>query len=289
MADIVWRNLDQAALDAQYTTRNQIGSAYDAWNSARRRDSEEARRLLNPVLDVAYGPGARQRLDLFPPPKGVTSPPTAIFFHGGFWKSGDKGDLSLVALGLRSLGAAIVLPNYPLCPVASIHDAVDSALQAVRWVVAHAKEFAANPSNIWLCGHSSGAHLAASCCARLSRESSDDTRVSVKAAIVSSGMYKLEPIRLSYLNRDLRLKQEDVVQLSPAIAASFLNIPVIVAVGEEESPEFIHQSEDLAGGIKRLGAIASLHHVPGTNHYTMLEQWRPGSGLLTGFQALLAG
>ena len=262
MAEVVWKNMDQAALDAQYTTRNQIGAAYEAWNLARRSNSEQARRVLKPVLSIAYGTGARQRLDLFLPPEGVASAPTAIFFHGGFWKSGDKGDVSLVACGLRSIGAAVVLPNYPLCPAGSIHDAVDSAMQAVMWVVAHAKEFAADPNKIWLCGHSSGAHLAASCCAGLSRESADDILTAVKAAIVTSGIYQLEPIRRSYLNSDARLSDDDVAELSPATSATFLNIPVMVAVGEEESSEFIHQSEDFVSAITPLGAVASFYRVP---------------------------
>jgi arylformamidase len=197
--------------------------------------------------------------------------------------------LSLVASGLRSVGAAVVLPNYPLCPAASIYDAVDSAMQAVMWVVAHAQEFAADPNNIWLCGHLSGAHLAASCCAGLSGKSADEILAAVKALIVTSGMYQLEPIRRSYLNGDARLSEDDVTQLSPATAASFLNVPVMVAVGEEESSEFIHQSEDFVAVIKPLGATASFYRVPGTNHYTMLEQWRPASGMLNRFQTLLAG
>ena len=137
-------------------------------------------------------------------------------------------------------------------------------------------------------GHSSGAHVAASCCAGLSRESADDILTAVKAAIVTSGMYQLEPVRRSYLNSDARLNEYDVSELSPATAASFLNIPIMVAVGEEESSEFIHQSEDFVRAIKTRGAMASFYCAPGTNHYTMLEQWRAGSGLLTRFQALLA-
>ena|SRR5689334_12013869 len=283
----IWKSFDQAALDAQYTTRNQIGAGYDAWNTARRRNSEEARRTLKPVLDLPYGDRARQRLDLFPPPEGAVSPPIAIFFHGGFWKSGDKGDLSLVASGLRSLGAAAVLPNYPLCPVASIDDAVSSAMAAVAWVAARAREFVADPAPIWLCGHSSGAHLAASCCARLARQSGD-VAAAVKGAILTSGMYELEPVRRSYLNQDAKLSEADVAALSPARANTFLRIPVLAAVGDQESSEFIQQSEDLAAVIKHLGAAVSLFRVPATSHYTMLEQWRPGSELLTRFRSLLA-
>lgn len=110
----------------------------------------------------------------------------------------------------------------------------------------------------------------------------------MKAAIVTSGIYQLEPIPRSYLNSDARLSDDDVAELSPATSATFLNIPVMVAVGEEESLEFIHQSEDFVGAITPLGEVASFYRVPRTNHYTMLEQWRTGSGLVTRFQTLLA-
>ena len=110
----------------------------------------------------------------------------------------------------------------------------------------------------------------------------------MKAAIVTSGIYQLEPIPRSYLNSDARLSDDDVAELRPATSATFLNIPVMVAVGEEESLEFIHQSEDFVSAIAPLGAGASFYRVPRTNHYTMLEQWRTGSGLLIRFQTLLA-
>jgi arylformamidase len=100
-------------------------------------------------------------------------------------------------------------------------------------------------------------------------------------------MYELEPVRRSYLNKDARLSEHDVADLSPVRADAFLQIPVVLAVGVDESSEFIEQSESLAAAIGRLGATVSFVRVPATSHYTMLDQWRPDSDLLTRFRSLL--
>lgn len=161
-------------------------------------------------------------------------------------------------------------------------------IEAVRWVVAHAKEFGADPNKILLCGHSSGAHLAVSCCVRLAREYADNAGHAVKAAIVTSGIYDLEPVRRSYLNGDARLSRVDVAQLSPATAVTCLKIPIMVAVGEDESSEFIKQSDNLVSALRLLGAMPTFYPIYGTNHYTMLEQWRPGSELLNRWNATIS-
>jgi arylformamidase len=289
MDSAVWHIMDQEALDKQYATRSQIGDGYSAWNAARRSASAEARVTLKPLLDIPYGQGARQRLDLFAAPRSSAPNPIAVFFHGGFWKSGDKDDLSLVATGLRSLGASTILPNYPLSPAATVQDAVESCLEAVAWVVKHANEFGGDPNNIWLCGHSAGAHLAVSCCERLAADKSGSQPAkAVKAALVTSGIYQLEPIRLSYLNKDLNLRKSDADKLSPTNAAAFLKIPVVVAVGEDESAEFIRQSEALVAAIESLGAEVAFCIIPATSHYTMIEQWRPDSDLLSRFKSAMS-
>src|SRR5262249_58489747 len=96
----VWRDYDQAALDAQYDTRAQIGDRYDAFSAERSRASLEARERLSPRLDVAYGAGPRQRLDIFPPPVGVSAAPIAGFLPGGVLRAGGQCDLSYIAPGL---------------------------------------------------------------------------------------------------------------------------------------------------------------------------------------------
>ncbi len=238
---------------------------------------------LHTVLDP------RHRLDIFPAPRTGGPAPAAIFFHGGFWRSGDKADLSLVAFGLRGLGASVFVVNYPLCPGASVEDAVGSARDDTRWIAANAANFGADPDRIFVFGHSTGAHLAAMCFCGGGRHRTELPHGMIKGALLTSGMYELEPIRLSSLNADLHLEPDDVASLSPARLRSSASGPIVVAVGDQETSEFRRQSESFAHAMTSGGASAHLAVVPDANHYTMLEQWRPGSHLLTLFQSLVRG
>jgi arylformamidase len=284
----VWRDFDQATLDAEYNTRLQAGDDHEAWTAERQNASAETRRLLSPRLDVAYGPGPRHRLDIFPAPPGASPAPIAMFIHGGYWMSGDKSNFSLIANGLHGLGAAVVVISYPLCPAASFADVVAAPRDAVRWIIAHASEFAGDPDRLWLFGHSAGAHLVAMCCCGGGRDASALPPGTVKGAVMTSGMYDLEPIQLSYLNSDLHLGPNDVARFSPVRLEPGAAGPLIVAVGAMETAEFIRQAEEFADTLAAKGTRARLAIVPDTNHYTMLAQWRtPGSHLLAQFQSLV--
>jgi arylformamidase len=285
----VFQDYDQAALDAQYKTRTQMHGDHEAWSRDRRNASAEARRLLSPRLDVAYGPGPRQRLDVFPAPEGISPAPVAIFIHGGFWKGGDKSDFSLVANGLRSLGATVFVISYPLCPAAAMAEVVASARDATLWVSAHAAEFGGDPDRLWLFGHSTGAHLVAMCCCGEGRYPNELPTGMVKGALMTSGMYDLEPIRLSYLNADLHLGPDDVAHFSPTRLEPTAAGPLIVAAGTGETAEYLRHATDFAAAMKAKGARAHLVVVPDIHHYTMLQEWRmPGSRLLTQFRSLTA-
>src|SRR5690606_33435411 len=65
-------------------------------------------------LDIAYGAGERQKLDLFLPegkPAGL-----AIFIHGGYWRALDRKSASHFARGALARGWAMAVPSYTLCP-----------------------------------------------------------------------------------------------------------------------------------------------------------------------------
>lgn len=65
-------------------------------------------------LDHAYGPGAREALDLFLPrgePTGL-----CVFVHGGYWLRFDRSYWSHLAAGALARGWAVAMPSYDLCP-----------------------------------------------------------------------------------------------------------------------------------------------------------------------------
>lgn len=65
-------------------------------------------------IDLAYGPGERDRFDLFPAPEPTGA--FVIYIHGGYWQRGDKSVYSIVAGPLLAAGIDVAFVNYNLCP-----------------------------------------------------------------------------------------------------------------------------------------------------------------------------
>jgi acetyl esterase/lipase len=123
--------------------------------------------------NLAYGADPQQRVDVYVPDKAapgapmaappMAAPPTPliIFWHGGRWKSGDKSDYRFVGAALAESGYVALIANYRHYPKVHMPGFMDDAAQTVQWAVAHAREFGADPRQLFLMGHSAGAHMAA--------------------------------------------------------------------------------------------------------------------------------
>ncbi len=111
--------------------------------------------------DAPYGRHPRLTLDAYTPRGGHDRAGVVVFFHGGNWRSGDKGDYRFVADAFASRGFIVVLPNYRLYPEATFPTFVEDAAAAVRWTIDHAAALGGDPERVYLMGHSAGAHLVA--------------------------------------------------------------------------------------------------------------------------------
>jgi acetyl esterase/lipase len=114
---------------------------------------------------IPYGHDDRQKLEVYEPP-GAPSPagphdrPVVVFFYGGSWQNGDRGDYMFVGEALSSRGFVAVLPDYRTWPDIRFPGFMEDAAAAVRWARDHAARFGGDPSRIFLMGHSAGAHIA---------------------------------------------------------------------------------------------------------------------------------
>jgi acetyl esterase/lipase len=113
------------------------------------------------VQDVPYGDARRQRLDVYRPNEGTTPLPVVIFFYGGSWQGGEKDLYPFVGDAFTAKGFVTVIPDYRVYPEVKFPLFVDDGAEVVRWVRDHAGEIGADPSRIYLMGHSAGAHIAA--------------------------------------------------------------------------------------------------------------------------------
>lgn len=118
------------------------------------------------VCDIAYGDGARRRLDVYAPPEispGERSPGRAavVFIHGGGWTSGAKDIYRFLGAALAARGFVTAIPNYTLYPAARFPAFVEDAAEALRWTRDNAGRIGADPARLFVMGHSAGAHIAA--------------------------------------------------------------------------------------------------------------------------------
>src|SRR4029077_9489300 len=111
--------------------------------------------------NIAYGPEAQQRLDVYAPEKNAAARPVVVFWHGGRWREGDKSDYRFVGAALAECGYVAVVANYRHYPQVKMPGFMDDAARAALWAQANGREFGAAPGRLFLMGHSAGAHLAA--------------------------------------------------------------------------------------------------------------------------------
>ena len=151
--------LDPAWLDTQYNNRARVpdhAAVLAGWSEA----SALARARSPARLDLPYGHGAGETLDVFPATASrPAAAPVLVFIHGGYWRSLDKADHSFVAPSFNAAGAVVVVPNYALCPAVSIEHIVLQMAAAVAWTWRHAADFGGDPARIALAGHSAGAQF----------------------------------------------------------------------------------------------------------------------------------
>jgi len=86
--------------------------------------------------------------------------PTVIFIHGGGWVQGTKEGSLLRALPYIAMGYAVVNVEYRLANVSLAPAAIEDCRCALRWIVAHAKDYNIDPDRLIVAGESAGGHLA---------------------------------------------------------------------------------------------------------------------------------
>ncbi|NWE17679.1 alpha/beta hydrolase [Pseudomonas sp. P7548] len=109
---------------------------------------------------IAYGADPRQTLDIYRPVPAISNAPVVVFFYGGSWNSGSKDDYGFVGEALASRGIVVVIADYRLYPQVRYPAFLQDGAQAVAWTCKHIAEFGADPAQLYVMGHSSGAYNA---------------------------------------------------------------------------------------------------------------------------------
>jgi arylformamidase len=234
---------------------------------------------LSPQRDLRYGPGPKETLDLFAPPARARG--TFAFIHGGYWRALDKADFSFVATPLVADGYAVANVNYDLCPDVSISTIVGQIVRAVTWLARDgAVHGAVGPLVVG--GHSAGGHLAAMLWT-IDWALAGFGRAPFVAGLSLSGVHDLAPMVQFSFNADFRLDDAEAARLSPVRLAPRSRAPLVLAVGADETSEFVRQTCILwdAWPANRPADTAGPLIIPARHHFSVVVDYADSASELT--------
>lgn len=268
--DGTYREYDLKELDWQYNPSQAIPE-YSRFLQAYIEDSVRATDSLRCHLDVPYGTGPHETLDIFPAAREHA--PILVFFHGGYWQELYTDSWRFLAPAFVAAGVTYIAVNYALAPSVTLDEIVRESRAALAWLVEHAPDYGADPERIHVSGHSAGAHLTAMLLA------TDWTAFRtgmppqpIAGACAVSGVYDLEPIVLTSVNDALGLDAQAARRNSPLFFIPAHAPELLLCVGGLESAEFHRQQDDFLTHWRMAGLPARVIHMPGYHHFDVIQQ-----------------
>lgn len=156
----------------------------------------------------------------------------------------------------------------------------DQVRRAIAWVYENIARFGGDPNRLYVGGHSSGGHLAGVALTTDWQHQFGLPANIIKGGMCISGMYDLEPLRLSARSRYVAFDDATVAELSSIRHLDRLLAPVIVAYGTCETPEFQRQNREFAAAVEAAGKPVRLLVGEHYNHFELPETLGNPYGLL---------
>jgi arylformamidase len=260
----VFLDYDQVELDAAY--RQEVYQPHGAQVNGRLSAlSGDFRFRRGHPERIAYGEDPVEGLDLYRSDR--PDAPVFVFIHGGTWRQLDAAMSAFAGEMFLDAGAHFAALDF--ADVRRVGGDLgvlaDQVRRGIAWVARNAGEIGADPDRIWIGGHSSGGHLAA---VALTTDWAGDFDLPpdvVKGGLCISGMYDLEPVRLSWRSSYIAFTDAMEHDLSPQRHLDRIVAPVHVVFGTNETPEFQRQARDFAAALKAAGKPVEL--VMAFGHY----------------------
>ena len=269
MSDIVWGNFTQQELDQQYDQTTLVPNTneltkFDA------QDSANIRTNLECIQDISYGPTVMERLDFFP--VATKCAPVVIYHHGGAWTRFNKDQCSYLAPPFVAAGINVLVLDFASAPKVSLDEIIRQNRAAVAWAWHNADKYGWDRDKIHCIGHSSGGHISAM---MLITDWEGDYGLSmniIKSVTTCSGIYELEPARLSYRNTYLDLTVQAAIRNSPIRHIPENDIPITMAWGSGELDEFQRQSKEFSTAWSAAGHTVNSFVLNELNHFQVSRE-----------------
>ncbi|MEO7531595.1 MAG: alpha/beta hydrolase [Sediminibacterium sp.] len=261
---LIYKQYTQDSLDRQYNNRLNVPDHeihLQRWESL----SREAEKRYPVKKNISYGELPDEKLDIFP--SAQPNSKTLVFIHGGYWYKHAAVDFYLIAEAFRSYGFTTVLIDYPLMPAHTMEQVIISCRKAIHWLQRNQFEYNGDPAQIYISGHSAGGHLAA----MMMVENEPSFPYPIKGVCAISGLYNLLPVQLCYVNEVLGMDKETALTHSPVNLLPVVLCPMLLAVGANETKEYLEQSLELYTAWSKQNVQIEILEIETADHFSILE------------------
>lgn len=189
----------------------------------------------------------------------IPGAPLLIYVHGGYWQRLSAADSLFNASDAQAEQISLHAIEYTIAPAATIEQMIDECIDDALGVISML-----SPSHVVLAGCSAGAHLSAMC--------ARDERIASQLSGVAllSGIYDIRPLVVTPINNPLGLDEQRASTLSPILLPDAARPShALLAVGRQESDEFIRQNEAYGEHLQRQGTTVETMVVVGRDHFDL--------------------
>ena len=247
--------------------------ALSSFSGLRLLDATMPSRGVRVTRGVPYGGGARRALDLYEPSEAGEDRPLVVFFYGGSWKTGARGEYRFVATALARRGMVVAVPDYRLYPETVFPGFLEDAVGAVAWAAANAARHGAAPRP-FLIGHSAGAYIALMLAlnpAYLRTAGMDRTRLA--GAVGIAGPYDFRPSRFPDVAPIFAATEEAATQ--PITHVDGANPPLLLLAGGADTTVRPTNTLNLAARVAARGGPVATRVYPRLGHIGVLLAFAP--------------
>jgi acetyl esterase/lipase len=232
------------------------------------------------IAAVPYGELKRQKLDIYVPKvaqannnKKVNRPKKVIiFYYGGNWDAGERGDYKFVAEALTSQGYIVVIPDYRLYPDLLFPAFMADPVSAAKWVKTHINQYGGDSNQVFLSGHSAGAHIAVMMAINPQYLAVASLKPNDFVGIIGlAGPYDFLPLKVERLKTIFGAEAEQW-KSQPIHFVDGKNPPLLLAYGKKDDIVWPRNSINLAKKVKENNGLVDLVAFESYSHVDMVAK-----------------
>ena len=223
----------------------------------------------------AFGADPRQKLDIYVP-QGLKHPASMLlFFYGGSWQTGSRGNYRAFGQAFASAGIVTAVADYRLYPQVKYPAFVEDAAGALVWLHAHAGDYSGDAQRIFVSGHSADAYNAVMLASEPKFLESRGGRLDwIRGVIGISGPYDFLPLTApEYIDM---FHGSDNPDTMPITHVDGKRPPMLLVTGTADSTVNQGNSDRMAAKLKSFGSEAIVIKYPGIGHIGTILSLVPG-------------